>query len=414
MRFLLAFSLAASLVAQHRSLETLTQEAPRIVTGKVLSTESFIGEDDEIYTRVRIDVASTLKGQRDSGWDFTVKGGQIGDRVVWFSDVPHFDNGQDVLVFGSETQPEEAIVLNTVEGRRQLELVRRYRKDTGNPVEEILQPDGVMDLDVTNPCSAYMGPKWSSPTTTYALAASIPAGWSGAIQAAAQAWTQGGSRFALTFSASSPHTISFADLGAGSTLASTRVEFFQSSQQLVRFSMTFNNRYTWSTSGQAGQFDVQNIATHEFGHAVGLGHPSAAECAQVTMWASAGSGETKKRSLEPGDTNGIITLYGTSGTTVPPPVLTPLVSYFAIVSTNPVAATPLTLVLRGSNIDPARIEGLVTGGSCGSSGCVARPYAATATDLVFINSYPAGSYNLRLRNGGTAPLGTTSSSFTVR
>jgi hypothetical protein len=412
MRFLLAFSLATALAAQHRSLETLTQEAPRIVAGKVLSTESFVGEDEEIYTRVRLNVSSTLKGQRDSAWDFTVKGGQIGDRVVWFSDVPHFDNGEEVLVFGSETQPEEAIVLNTVEGRRQLELVRRYRKDSGNPVEEILQPDGVMDLDATNPCSAYMGPKWSSPATTYSLAASIPAGWANAIQAAAQAWTQGGSRFALTFSASSPHTISFADLGAGSTLASTRVEFFQSSQQLVRFSMTFNNRYTWSTSGQAGQFDVQNIAAHEFGHAVGLGHPSSTQCAQETMWASAGAGEIKQRSLEPGDTNGIITLYGASG--APQPVTaTPQVSYFAVVSTNPIAGTPLTLVLRGSSIEPARLEALITGGSCGTTGCVARPYAATATDLVFINTFPAGTYSLRLRNGASAPLGSTSS-FTVR
>ena len=54
--------------------------------------------------------------------------------------------------------------------------------------------------------------------------------------------------------------------------------------------------------------DFENIATHELGHSIGMGHPSS-ECIEETMYAYADFGETKKRTLNTGDIEGISELY---------------------------------------------------------------------------------------------------------
>ena len=54
--------------------------------------------------------------------------------------------------------------------------------------------------------------------------------------------------------------------------------------------------------------DYRNIATHEFGHAAGMGHP-ANTCTEETMYAFASQGEIKKRDLNSGDIAGIKKLY---------------------------------------------------------------------------------------------------------
>ncbi|MBU2497196.1 MAG: matrixin family metalloprotease [Nanoarchaeota archaeon] len=54
--------------------------------------------------------------------------------------------------------------------------------------------------------------------------------------------------------------------------------------------------------------DLQNIATHEDGHSLGLGHPSDT-CTEETMYRFADYGETKKRTLNTGDIAGVNYLY---------------------------------------------------------------------------------------------------------
>ncbi|MGH2819566.1 MAG: M66 family metalloprotease [Actinomycetota bacterium] len=55
------------------------------------------------------------------------------------------------------------------------------------------------------------------------------------------------------------------------------------------------------------RYDVANIATHEFGHSYGLGHPAGARF--ETMFAYGYSGETLKRSPALGDRRGAAALY---------------------------------------------------------------------------------------------------------
>ncbi len=81
-------------------------------------------------------------------------------------------------------------------------------------------------------------------------------------------------------------------------------------RELVEWDMIFDDAdFDWSATGEAGKMDFENIATHELGHAVGLGDLYNAECSEQTMYGYAVYGETNKRSLEAGDIAGISALY---------------------------------------------------------------------------------------------------------
>jgi matrixin len=80
-------------------------------------------------------------------------------------------------------------------------------------------------------------------------------------------------------------------------------------RELVEWDMVFDSdSFAWDTGGSATAMDFDNIATHELGHAMGLGHPSST-CTEETMYAYASLGETKKRDLNAGDIAGINGLY---------------------------------------------------------------------------------------------------------
>lgn len=105
--------------------------------------------------------------------------------------------------------------------------------------------------------------------------------------------------------------IQFVNLGATTTIAVTTTWYYRSTGQAVESDGQYNTFYQWSTSGEAGKMDVQNIATHEVGHTFGLNHPKGSggiSC--LTMYASATYGETQKRTLGDGDILGIEAIYG--------------------------------------------------------------------------------------------------------
>lgn len=82
-----------------------------------------------------------------------------------------------------------------------------------------------------------------------------------------------------------------------------------SQRELVEWDQVYDDvDFDWSDAGAAGMMDFENIATHELGHSIGLGHPEDS-CAEETMYRFAGTGETKKRSLEAGDVAGADNLY---------------------------------------------------------------------------------------------------------
>ncbi|VAX26285.1 hypothetical protein MNBD_IGNAVI01-41, partial [hydrothermal vent metagenome] len=76
--------------------------------------------------------------------------------------------------------------------------------------------------------------------------------------------------------------------------------------QMYETDISFNGEnYTWSDNGSPGKYDVQNIATHELGHSISLNDLYNSDDTEKTMYGYSSSGETKKRTLDSDDINGI-------------------------------------------------------------------------------------------------------------
>jgi hypothetical protein len=75
----------------------------------------------------------------------------------------------------------------------------------------------------------------------------------------------------------------------------------------VEADIRFSDQVRWSTSGGAGTYDYRSVATHEFGHFIGLSdlHDSP----NLTMYYATRAGSTDGRTLGRGDVLGLRTLY---------------------------------------------------------------------------------------------------------
>ncbi len=145
--------------------------------------------------------------------------------------------------------------------------------------------------------------------------ASIPDSWmdSGALMRARSTWNGAGSPFRINYSSSAASYLCAAKRGtADAPVAIARHTAHPSAHNPKLHSsakIEFNTSYPWSTSGGAGKFDVQAVATHELGHWVFLGDLYGSAHSEKTMSGSVALGETKKRSLHSDDVAGVNYVY---------------------------------------------------------------------------------------------------------
>jgi hypothetical protein len=127
---------------------------------------------------------------------------------------------------------------------------------------------------------------------------------------------------------------------------------FDGSGAIVDADIYFNaEAFHWAVvdSGtELGYIDVQNIATHEIGHLLGLDHSSEdlfeddPVLADATMFYAASYGETERRDLKIDDTRAIQNLYGASRGA--PPTITAL----SVLETT---SRSITYKITGTNFD---------------------------------------------------------------
>lgn len=81
-------------------------------------------------------------------------------------------------------------------------------------------------------------------------------------------------------------------------------------REIVEWDMLLNTDYTWGNADvDSTAMDLENIVTHELGHALGLNDQYELSCEPVTMFGYSANGEVSKRTLEQADIQGITELY---------------------------------------------------------------------------------------------------------
>ncbi len=163
--------------------------------------------------------------------------------------------------------------------------------------------------------------KWAAPGAGVSINESGgPAGAAAAIVAGFATWTNVfSSNFEFTYRGATATTqfaandgsnnVGFGLIARPGVLAENTYWYTPSTGVLLDSDIKFNTGVTWSTSGAPGAYDLQSIATHELGHSLSLADLFAVSDAQKTMYGFAFQGETKQRTLDRDDIDGITHLY---------------------------------------------------------------------------------------------------------
>jgi hypothetical protein len=89
---------SATTYAEIYDLQEITERSSQIVTGTVASRQSY-SWDGLIWTTVTLDVEDGLVGSASQTVSFEVPGGSLDGLHLTIPGAPHFETGQDVLVF---------------------------------------------------------------------------------------------------------------------------------------------------------------------------------------------------------------------------------------------------------------------------------------------------------------------------
>jgi len=108
------------------------------------------------------------------------------------------------------------------------------------------------------------------------------------------------------------NAIAFGNYPTTGVIAVTSIWYNRFTGKIVEFDIKFDTDFIWgdASGGNSEVMDLQNIATHELGHGVGLGDIYNTSCSEVTMYGYSTEGETTKRTLELADITGLQKLYG--------------------------------------------------------------------------------------------------------
>ena len=362
----------ASAEVKEMSLEELISKASIILRGTVSKVESHWNESQTmIYTSVTVSVESYFKGGTVAKVvTIEVPGGTVGETTLWVSDTPSFEEGQEVILFlreeyfpivgwfqgkytvvddrvvekgipvdqftgqigaimgGSPTsvEPSSAPKKNLIETLKAfaLMLLGLLEKESNTDIE-YTGTGGTLAAETCPPTleDFYGGIEWpgSCPTVDYEIYENTEdcTGEGTAIVAATDAWNDVAcSCFTFDYVGATTRSAPSYDghnvLRWGSTdgsIATTYI-WYDGSDNILECDVVFDDLYSWSADPSgcpSEKMDVQNIATHEFGHWLLLVDLYLSCNNELTMYGYADYGETKKKSLHQSDEDGICYIY---------------------------------------------------------------------------------------------------------
>jgi hypothetical protein len=178
-------------------------------------------------------------------------------------------------------------------------------------------------------CYKLLGVKWKESPVSYVINPANPDGLTenfvtSAVSASGETWDSETSlellngAYSVDYSAeygiqNYENAVVFGDYPDDRVIAVTSIWYTPKGRRIVEFDMMFNTRFDWgdaTSSSTLPIMDLQNIATHEFGHAVGLDDVYSDTCSAETMYGYSAERETNKRTLEQPDIAGLQKMYG--------------------------------------------------------------------------------------------------------
>lgn len=173
------------------------------------------------------------------------------------------------------------------------------------------------------------GPKWPQPQTPYYVNSGnldLPGSAAdAAVRAGADTWLTQATAFRFIYAGPSTQTtntndginlILFRNASSGSAIATTY--WWSSGSRIIDADIVFWDgafRFFAGANGCSGGFYIEDIAAHEFGHALGLGHSATAG---ATMYPSASTCDSSVRALDADDISGVRALYPVAAPPPPP------------------------------------------------------------------------------------------------
>jgi len=188
---------------------------------------------------------------------------------------------------------------------------------TGKPAKPPKQPT----------CYSLMGVKWKTLPVDYAINPGNSQGLSesfilSAFSTAAETWDDATSAelfsdiYAVDYTAAYgvydyKNSIEFGPYSDPNVIAVTSVWYTRKGKQIVEFDQLYNTHFMWGDATiNPTVMDLQNIAVHELGHAVGMDDIYSDSCSMVTMYGYSYEGDIEKRTLEQPDITGLHEMYG--------------------------------------------------------------------------------------------------------
>jgi hypothetical protein len=133
---------------EYRSPRQLGEQAEIVVRGRVLSSESFWNESrTKVFTRTSIAVDETYKGDDRSTVDVIQLGGVVGNIMVNVHGAPHWQAGEEVLLFAEPYAAGDYRVSGFCQGK--LRIMRD--EATGEAFVETAPEGAVRGMEIRDP-----------------------------------------------------------------------------------------------------------------------------------------------------------------------------------------------------------------------------------------------------------------------
>jgi len=307
--------------------QELLDQAPYVLTGYVTKIESqWDTQKTNICSDVTIIVEEALRGTEiDNQIVIRHLGGEVEGLGQIVSHEPRFMLGERVKVYLTQWEDGKFSVVAGDRGKTSLSV----RQNSGSEVmneKQIICQKTMSSLDSSPVYFSYSGIHWSNSIMPirYYINQNGTADCTGefeAVQNSFQTWEDDtGSYIDYTYMGTTTrqgdtydgyNVVSWGSLNPG-TGAQCTIWYNESTLLIIECDLVFNDYYTWSSTGETGKLDIQDIGTHEAGHSLMLDDLYSPECSELTMYGYAEFGETKKRTLEAGDIAGIRFIYPVS------------------------------------------------------------------------------------------------------